>query len=60
MPVPRCCLCSLVTYHNKVGTGVLDGFMLWPEAVVGRKIYEVAPYMLKADLGTANSKVVGE
>jgi len=49
---------SLVTYHNKVGTGVLDGFMLWPEAVVGRKIYEVAPYMLKADLGTANSKVI--
>lgn len=49
---------SLVTYHNKVGTGVLDGFMLWPEAVVGRKIYEVAPFMLKADLGTANSKVI--
>ncbi|MGB0572305.1 MAG: C4-dicarboxylate TRAP transporter substrate-binding protein [Alphaproteobacteria bacterium] len=49
---------SLVTYHNKVSTGVLDGFMLWPEAVVGRKIYEVTPYMLKADLGTANSKVV--
>lgn len=49
---------SLVTYHNKVGTGVLDGFMLWPEAVVGRKIYEVAPFMLKADLGTANSKAV--
>ena len=49
---------SLVTYHNKVGTGVLDGFMLWPEAVVGRKIYEVTPYMLKADLGTANSKVI--
>jgi C4-dicarboxylate-binding protein DctP len=49
---------SLVTYHNKVGTGVLDAFMLWPEAVVGRKIYEVAPFMLKADLGTANSKVI--
>lgn len=49
---------SLVTYHNKVSTGVLDGFMLWPEAVVGLKMYEVAPYMLKADLGTANSKVV--
>ena len=26
--------------------------------LVGRKIYEVAPYMLKADLGTANSKVI--
>ena len=49
---------SLVTYHNKVSTGVLDGFMLWPEAVVGLKMYEVAPYMLKSDLGTANSKVI--
>ncbi len=49
---------SLVTYYNKVKTGVLDAFMLWPESVVGRKMYEVAPYMLKADLGTANSKVI--
>ena len=49
---------SLVTYHNKLGTGVLDAIMLWPEAVVGRKMYEVVPHMLKADLGTANSKVI--
>jgi TRAP-type C4-dicarboxylate transport system substrate-binding protein len=26
--------------------------------VVGRKMYEVAPYMLKADLGTVNSKAI--
>lgn len=49
---------SLVHYYNKLSTGVLDAIMLWPEAVVGRKMYEVAPYMLRADLGTANSKVV--
>jgi len=49
---------SLVTYHNKLGTGVLDAIMLWPESVVGLKMYEVAPYMLRADLGTANSKAV--
>ena len=49
---------SLVHYYNKLSTGVLDAIMLWPEAVVGRKMYEVAPYMLKSDLGTANSKVV--
>ncbi len=49
---------SLVHYYNQLSTGVLDAIMLWPEAVVGRKMYEVAPYMLKADLGTANSKVV--
>ena len=47
-----------MTYHNKLGTGVLDAIMLWPESVVGRKMYEVAPYMLRADLGTANSKAV--
>ena len=47
-----------MTYHNKLGTGVLDAIMLWPESVVGRKMYEVAPYMLRADLGTANSKVI--
>ena len=49
---------SLVTYYNKLKTGVLDAIMLWPESVVGRKMYEVAPYMLKADLGTVNSKAV--
>ncbi len=49
---------SLVTYYNKLKTGVLDSIMLWPESVVGRKMYEVAPYMLKADLGTVNSKAV--
>ncbi|MDP6428110.1 MAG: C4-dicarboxylate TRAP transporter substrate-binding protein [Rhodospirillales bacterium] len=49
---------SLVGYYNKLKTGVLDTIMLWPESVVGRKMYEVAPYMLKGDMGTANSKVV--
>jgi len=49
---------SLVGYYNKLKTGVLDTIMLWPESVVGRKMYEVAPYMLKADLGTVNSKNV--
>lgn len=49
---------SLVTYYNKLKTGVLDSIMLWPESVVGRKMYEVAPYMLKADLGTVNSKAI--
>lgn len=49
---------SLVTYYNKLKTGVLDAIMLWPESVVGRKMYEVAPYMLKADLGSVNSKAI--
>lgn len=49
---------SLVSYYNKLKTGVVDGTMLWPEAVVGFKIVEVAPYMLKADIGTMNSKSI--
>jgi TRAP-type C4-dicarboxylate transport system substrate-binding protein len=49
---------SYVTYYNKVKTGVLDGFMLWPEAVTAFKMQEVAPYMLRANIGTVNSKAV--
>lgn len=49
---------SLTKYYNNMKTGIVDAFMLWPESVVGRKMYEVAPYMLKADLGSANSKAV--
>ena len=30
---------SLVGYYNKLKTGVLDTIMLWPESVVGRKMY---------------------
>jgi len=49
---------SLVTYYNKLKTGVLDAIMLWPESVAGRKMYEVAPYVLKANLGSVNSKAI--
>ena len=49
---------SFVTYYNKVKTGVIDGFMLWPEAVTAFKMQEVAPYMLRANIGTVNSKAV--
>ena len=49
---------SLVSFYNKLKTGVVSGAMLWPEAVVRFKIVEVAPYMLKADLGAACSKAI--
>ena len=49
---------SLVSFYNKLKTGVVSGAMLWPEAVVRFKIVEVAPHMLKADLGTVCSKVI--
>lgn len=49
---------GLPNFYNMVQTGVVDAAMLWPEAAVTFKIYEVAPYMLKADLGAVNSKTV--
>ena len=48
----------LVSYYNKLQTGVVDAIMLWPEAAVTFKIYEVGPHMLVADIGTVNSKAV--
>ena len=49
---------SLVTYYNKLQTGVVSAAMIWPEAAATFKLYEVAPHMLKADIGAAASKVV--
>lgn len=49
---------GLPTFYNMVQTGVVDCAMLWPEAAKTFNIAEVAPYMLKADLGAVNSKTV--
>lgn len=48
----------LTTYYNNIQTGVVDGAFLWPEAAVSFKLAEVAPHMLKADLGSVNTKVI--
>ncbi|PRY26106.1 TRAP-type C4-dicarboxylate transport system substrate-binding protein [Aliiruegeria haliotis] len=49
---------GLTDFYNMVQTGLTDHAMLWPEAAKTFKIAEVAPYMLKADLGAVNSKTV--
>jgi TRAP-type C4-dicarboxylate transport system substrate-binding protein len=49
---------GLTDFYNMLQTGVVDHAMLWPEAASTFKISEVAPYMLKADLGSVNSKTV--
>ena len=49
---------GLPKFYNMLQTGVVDAAMVWPEASVTFKFYEVAPYMLKADLGAVNSKTV--
>jgi len=49
---------GLTDFYNMLQTGMVDHAMLWPEAAKTFKIAEVAPYMLKADLGAVNSKTV--
>lgn len=49
---------GLTDFYNMVQTGLVDHALLWPEAAATFKIAEVAPYMLKADLGAVNSKTI--
>lgn len=49
---------SSVKYYNNIKTGVVDGAMLWAEGAVTFKLPEVAPNMLRADIGSANSKAI--
>lgn len=49
---------GLTDFYNMLQTGVVDKAMLWPEAAKTFKIAEVAPHMLKADLGAVNSKTI--
>ena len=48
----------LTGYYNQVQTGVTDAALLWPEAAATFKMAEVAPNMLKADIGAVNTKVL--
>ncbi|SNT11469.1 TRAP-type C4-dicarboxylate transport system, substrate-binding protein [Tropicimonas sediminicola] len=49
---------GLTDFYNMVQTGMTDYAMLWPEAAQTFKMAEVAPYMLKADLGAVNTKTI--
>ncbi len=49
---------GLTDFYNMVQTGVTDAAMLWPEAANTFAIAEVAPYMLRADLGAVNTKTL--
>ena len=49
---------GLTDFYNMLQTGLVDYAMLWPEAAKTFKVAEVAPYMIKADLGAVNSKTV--
>ncbi|MCH2077989.1 MAG: C4-dicarboxylate TRAP transporter substrate-binding protein [Rhodobacteraceae bacterium] len=49
---------GLTDLYNMLQTGLVDCGMLWPESAATFKISEVAPYMLRADLGAVNSKTI--
>ena len=49
---------GLTDFYNMLQTGLVDHAMLWPEAAKTFKIAEVAPHMLRVDLGAVNSKTV--
>lgn len=49
---------GLTDFYNMLQTGLVEHAMLWPEAAKTFKIAEVAPYMLRADLGAVNSKTI--
>ena len=49
---------GLTDFYNMLQTGLVDCGMLWPEAAKTFNIAEVAPYMLRADLGAVNSKTI--
>lgn len=49
---------SLTKFYQNMSTGVVDGCVLWLDSAVTFKFYEVAPYMLDASLGSANSKAI--
>ena len=48
----------LVNYYNQIQTGVVEGCLAWPEAAATFKLAEVAPNMLRADIGSVNTKVL--
>ncbi len=49
---------GLTDFYNMLQTGLVDHAMLWPEAAKTFKIADVAPYMLRADIGAVNSKTI--
>ena len=46
---------NLADYYNQLQTGVAECASIWAEATAGFKLYEVAPYFIKADQGATTS-----
>ena len=46
---------GLADFYNNLSTGLTDGAIVWPEAIVSFKLYEVGPYLVDARLGAVSS-----
>jgi len=51
-------LSNLTQQYNDLKTGIADGTIIWPEAMMTFKLNEVAPYYLKTDFGTGVNKSI--
>ena len=49
---------SLADFYNNIATGLTDGAIVWPEAIVSFKLYEIAPYLIDARLGAVSSVAI--
>ena len=49
---------NLGDFYNNIATGLTDGTVVWAEAAVAYKLYEVAPYMIDVRLGAVTSKII--
>ena len=49
---------GLSDWYNGMATGLLDGILVWPEATVAYRLYEVAPFMLDIRFGGMTSKAL--
>ncbi|MEX0407333.1 C4-dicarboxylate TRAP transporter substrate-binding protein [Aquibium sp. LZ166] len=46
---------NLGDFYNAMQTGIAECSSVWAEAAAGFKLYEVAPYFIKADMGAVTS-----
>ena len=49
---------GLADFYNNMATGLTDGAIVWPEAIVSYKLYEVGPYLVDARLGAVSSVAI--
>ena len=46
---------GLADFYTNISTGLTDGAIVWPEAIISYKLYEVGPYLVDARLGAVSS-----